>query len=402
MKGIKLSRYGFSLVIIYVIFLSLGAMLRIPQAIFFSLPMIVFFTLGLLSFRNGEIKIRRRFFQSIVFMDETLEYEIEVVSINFEGNISIENNEIKHKIYIKNNDKKIIKGSLKFKKFGKYDYSKINLILADPLYIFKWSYTMEDTLVVRVFPETENLRKFRLKAKKTRAVLGDITSRFLGTGSDFYSIREFIYGDDKKDINWKRTAFADKLMVNQYLTEKSGNTVILLDARRYQKSDEDYEKNLKGSVKAALTLANSILSSRNRLGLIILKNTVDWIYPGYGKKQYLKVVESLLNVESRSISYIPLEFGKRIITRFFPPNSKVIIITSLFDSGINDIVYDLIIKKYEILVIVPYFESTLNSTVKEILSFERRTKIRIISKYANVVEWNVDTPLTKSLEVARL
>ncbi|MEM1724247.1 MAG: hypothetical protein QXW71_00510 [Thermoplasmata archaeon] len=174
-----------------------------------------------------------------------------------------------------------------------------------------------------------------------------------------------------------------------------------MDVRRYEKSDEDYESNLKGSIKAALTLSNVILSSRNRLGLIILKNTVDWIYPGYGKKQYLKIMESLLNVESESISYIPLEYGKRIITKFFPPNSKVIIITSLFDNKINEIVYDLILKRYDLLVLVPYFESAIHDTVKEIISFERRTKIRIISKYAKVIEWNINSPLTKSLEVAK-
>ncbi|MEL9999091.1 MAG: DUF58 domain-containing protein [Thermoplasmata archaeon] len=401
MKNIKLSKYGFSLILAFSVFISLGAMLRIPQAIFFTLPLILFYIIGILFFKDGEIKINRNFLNNIAFVNEELEYEIEIISKGFEGNVTIENGDIRHKVYIKNNETIKVNGKIKFNKFGKYNYSKIDLTLTDPLYIFKFSNSIIDEAVIRVFPEAENLKKFKLKSKKTRVIVGDIPSKFLGKGDDFYSIREFIYGDDKKDINWKRTAFANRLMVNQFLSEKAGNTVILLDVRRYEKSDEDYETNLKGSIKAALTLSNVILSSRNRLGLIILKNTVDWIYPGYGKKQYLKIMESLLNVESESISYIPLEYGKRIITKFFPPNSKVIIITSLFDNKINEIVYDLILKRYDLLVLVPYFESAIHDTVKEIISFERRTKIRIISKYAKVIEWNINSPLTKSLEVAK-
>ncbi|MVT13242.1 MAG: DUF58 domain-containing protein [Euryarchaeota archaeon] len=399
--NIKLTKNGFSLFLIFVIFTSLGAMLRIPQAIFFSIPFVLFFVLGSIMFKNGKISVERRFDNKIAIMGGNIEYTLTVISQGFEGNVTIINRDIKESFYLKNKEKVEIKKSIKFEKFGKYDYSEIIVKFSDPSYLFKGSFTIKDSEILRIFPEMESLRKFTIRARKTRAIIGEIPSRFIGTGTDFHSIREFNYGDDKREINWKRSAFADKLMVNQFLTEKSGNTVILLDVRRYQKSDYDYKEIVENSVKAALTISNAILSSRNRLGLIVLKNTIDWIYPGYGKKQYLKIVEALLTVETKSLSFIPLEYGKKIITRFFPPNSKVIIISSLFDDSINDIVYELILKKYDLEVIVPYYESSKMETVQKILSFERRIKVRIISKYADVIEWNVDTPLTKSMEALK-
>lgn len=402
MKNMKLSRNGFSLFVLFAIFSSLGAMLRIPQAIFISMPFIVFFMLGALTFKNGEIVVKRIFYEKVALVGEGVKYKIIVISRGFEGNVTVENVNIIKNFYLKNNTNIEIDGELRFNKFGKYDYSRIVVKYSDPLNIFKGSFSMEDNEVIRVFPEMENLRKFTVRAKRTRSVIGEIQSRFLGSGMDFHSIRDFHYGDDRRDINWKKTAQTDRIMVNQYLTEKSGNTVILLDVRRYHKSETDYEKYIGSSVRAALTLSNAILSGRNRLGLIILKNTIDWLYPGYGKKQYLRIVESLLTVETRSMSFIPLEYGKRIITRFFPPNSKVIIISSLFDKEIDNIIYELILKKYDIQVVVPYIEESKNETVRKILTFERRVKIRIISKYADVIEWNTQTPLTKSMEAGGL
>ncbi|MGC8599039.1 MAG: DUF58 domain-containing protein [Thermoplasmata archaeon] len=401
MNGLHISKNGITFFIIFGLFASIGALLRIPQAIFFTIPLVVYLSLGAILFKDGEIIVHRKFKEHITIMGEEIEYTITIESNGFEGNVSIENRDIRADLYIKNNEKREINGRIRFENFGKYDYSEIIVRFSDPLYLFKGELRINDTCVIRVFPEMENLRKFRMKSRKTRAVIGEIPSRFLGMGDDFYSIREFEYGDDPRNINWRRTAFVDRLMVNQFYTEKSGNTVLLVDVRRYQKSDIDYLEYIQSSVKAALTLSNAILSTRNRLGLIILKNTVDWVYPGYGKKQYLRIVESLLTVESKSFSYIPLEFGKRIITRFFPPNSKVIIISSLFDKEINEIMYELILKKYDIQVVVPYYQRAKEETVQEIISFERRVKIRMISKYADVIEWNAETPLTRSMEVHR-
>ena len=73
MKNIKLSKYGFSLILAFSVFISLGAMLRIPQAIFFTLPLILFYIIGILFFKDGEIKINRNFLNNIAFVNEELE-----------------------------------------------------------------------------------------------------------------------------------------------------------------------------------------------------------------------------------------------------------------------------------------------------------------------------------------
>lgn len=401
MKQIRITRKAYIYILVFFIFLSFATILRIPQLIFFSLPLIVYIFLGAISFRNGEIEIKRMVENTLIFENESLKFTYIIKSKNIEGVVEIYDNGIVEKFYLKNNEMKKIEKIKKFENFGKYDYSTVRIILNDRFNIFSVLQEMHEDLIIRVYPTPENLRKFQIRPKKTRSIIGDIPSKYIGHGSDFYSIRDFQEGDDIRRMNWKKTAMFDEPMVNDFLTERSGNAVILLDARKYQKSYDDYRKMLKGLVKATLTISTALTRTRNRLGLIILKDTVDWVYPGYGRAQLMKINERLLKVESKTQHYVPLEYGKKIVTRFFPPNSFIIIIGTLFDKEIIDIVIELMAKKYELLVIIPYSIETEKDMVYRIFDAERRVRMRIISKYATVVEWDITKPLTKSMEAIR-
>ncbi len=61
-----------------------------------------------------------------------------------------------------------------------------------------------DTL--SVMPRPERLRGTQLRPRHVGPWPGVIPSRVLGLGTEFYSMREYIPGDDPKRINWKATA----------------------------------------------------------------------------------------------------------------------------------------------------------------------------------------------------
>ncbi len=400
-ENVRPTKNSYILILIFLISISFGIMLRLPILILLSIPIFLYLIVSSIQITGWDIDLQREFSEKIYFQYEDANIKITIQSKSFSGFIKIKNNIFEETYAIKKGEKIVDTKTIKFDDFGIYDFSDIEITLSDFSYLFVNSFSIKDDLKIQVFSRYENVRKFQLKPKRTRSLLGDIPSRYLGQGLDFYSVREFTEGDEKRRINWKRTAYFDKLMVNEYYAEKSGNAVILLDVRRFQKSERDYNNILNGSVKAALTLTNAIARTRNRLGLVILKDTVDWIYPSYGKKQYYKITERLLRVRSFKESYIPLEYGKKIITRFFPPNSYIIIIGTVFDKNINELIMDLIAKKYEILMIIPYISSKEETLSEKILDAERKVRIRTISKYARVIEWNIDYPLTKYLEMVR-
>ncbi len=397
-ENLRPTKNLYVLILIFLVSISMGTILRLPELIILSLPVFLYVLLSIIGIKGWEINVERNFSENIYFQNESAKVTIKIESISFSGFVKIKNSMIEETYSIKKGQKIVYNKTINFREFGIYDFSTIEITLSDFSYLFVKSYTIKNDLTIQVFPEYENVRKFKIKPKRTRSLLGDIPSRYIGSGTDFYAVREFNPGDEKRRINWKRTAMFDRLMVNDYYAEKSGNTVILLDVRRFQKSENDYNKILNGSVRAALTITNAIARTRNRLGLVILKDTVDWVYPSYGKRQYYKITERLLRVRSLKESYIPLEYGGKIITRFFPPNSFIIIIGTVLDKNLNELIMDMIAKKYEILMIIPYFSYGEGTLSEKIMDAERKVRIRTISKYARVIEWNMEYPLTKYLE----
>ena len=72
-----------------------------------------------------------------------------------------------------------------------------------------------------------NLKKILLKAKKQvfGEMLGNNASLFQGEGFEFTELREYIYGDDVRKIDWKTTAKLGKPFIRIYTEERELNVI---------------------------------------------------------------------------------------------------------------------------------------------------------------------------------
>ena len=69
--------------------------------------------------------------------------------------------------------------------------------------------------------------------RRSRNVLsGNYGSVFKGRSMDFDDLREYTYGDDVKDIDWKSTARSNKIMVRRYIAIRKHNILIVADNGR--------------------------------------------------------------------------------------------------------------------------------------------------------------------------
>src|SRR6058998_1180171 len=84
----------------------------------------------------------------------------------------------------------------------------------------------EDAVVA---PTMEDLRRTKLQPRRTRPWFGQVSSRQLGEGTDFWGVREYTAGDEVRRINWKASARLDRLYTNEYEGERSGDVVIVVD-----------------------------------------------------------------------------------------------------------------------------------------------------------------------------
>ncbi len=133
-------------------------------------------------------------------------------------------------------------------------------------------------------------------SKKTRNILdGAYKSIFKGKSLNFDDLREYVPGDNVKDIDWKASARSDSVLVKQYVAERKHNIMFIVDSTVNMQGDT-FLHELKSEV--ALYTAGTIATLANSSG-----DYFAFLY-GKGKEiKYFPFKEQLSNIELALTSY---------------------------------------------------------------------------------------------------
>ena len=108
----------------------------------------------------------------------------------------------------------------------------------------------------------DNLSKIRAQVslytnRKTSNVLdGDFTSVFRGRSLDFDDLREYAYGDNIKDIDWKSSSKTGKTLVRRFIAERKHNVLFVVDTGEKMLADtSEYEEKSEIAIDAFGTIA---------------------------------------------------------------------------------------------------------------------------------------------------
>ena len=123
---------------------------------------------------------------------------------------------------------------------------------------------------VRSWPESQDVYVYPNFTSALGALSGysrdmeGATSQVI-TSSDaaFHALRPYESGDDRRHIHWKMSAHTGQLMMRQYLETRRSHHLIVLDLKRENYREADFEL----AVEAAASLAVSSLSSGQPLTL---------------------------------------------------------------------------------------------------------------------------------------
>jgi uncharacterized protein (DUF58 family) len=265
-----------------------------------------------------------------------------------------------------------------------------------------------ETRVV-VAPVLEDMRRVELTPRRTPAAFGHIASRQPGPGSDFWAVREYVAGDDVRRINWKATARLDRALSNEYVGERSGDVVIVLDARRESFVGTTADNPIEHGVRAVLGIADQVLGSRNRVGLVVEGKLLDRVPLAFGRKQLYRILESLVRV--RAGGEWPFASVAWILSRYFSPDALVVLISPLSDPTALDALEALAARGFELVVISPSpldterahaSPSEATDLAYRILKAERDNLILRLGRIAQVVDWDPATPLALALRRMRI
>jgi len=257
-------------------------------------------------------------------------------------------------------------------------------------------------------PRMEDIRRLKVIPRRTRTLLGQTRSRSIGSGTEFWGLRDYLPGDELRAINWKATARFDRLVSNEFEGERSADTVIILDARREADVGPEGNTTVELGIRATVSLAAKILHAQNRVGLIVQREVIDWVYPAYGRRQLYKLVDHLLHV--RSGGDWPLEHLVWVLSRFFPRNCQVVLVSPMLDAAAKSTVATLAAHGFDLLLVSPspleveramYRKDEFAETAYQVLRLERDTVISELRRHATVVEWDGVSSLAAALKGVR-
>lgn len=201
-----------------------------------------------------------------------------------------------------------------------------------------------------------NMKRHRMiqTSKKTSQILdGSYNSVFKGRSNNFGELREYVDGDDVKDIDWKASARSRKMLVRQYIAEKKHNIMLVMDTNKRMLADT-----AAGAEKRELALM-----SGGTLACLVNQNG-DYVSATYATKTSinhfpfksgLANIENILShyhkvvtMENTSVVGLPLDY----ILRHFKRRMIILIVTDTDGVlGIPDTLLKRLLVLHDILVV---------------------------------------------------
>ena len=120
---------------------------------------------------------------------------------------------------------------------------------------------------------------------------GDYRSRGRGPGLEYADVREYVAGDDPRQIDWNLTARSDRTFIREAHPDRGLDAWLVLDVSR--SLDWGTARMLKREAAAELVLAASILLGRhgNRVGALVFdRGLVRVIPPAAGRNARARLV----------------------------------------------------------------------------------------------------------------
>ncbi|WP_370375504.1 DUF58 domain-containing protein [Micromonospora sp. HM5-17] len=184
---------------------------------------------------------------------------------------------------------------------------------------------------VSVYPVTE---PFDADEAMPRAagLVGGHRSRRPGEGGELAGVRIFGPGDRLRRIDWRVSLRARQLHVAAMLSDRDAEVVLLLDVL----AEAGRSGGVRGSasvldtcVRAAAAIAEHYLHRGDRVSLLEYGPSARRLRPATGRRQYLTVLEWLLDVAVEHSPFEPYDqvFGPHLLSS----NALVVVLTPLVD-----------------------------------------------------------------------
>lgn len=148
----------------------------------------------------------------------------------------------------------------------------------------------------------ESVRRVEVRTNRlvNDTMVGAYLSRFKGRGMEFEELREYIPGDDVRDIDWNVTHRLGRPFVKRFREERELSAVLAVDVSgSFNFGSADRTKR-EFAAEIAATLAMSAARNGDKVALLLFTDEVElFVPPRKGRRHILRIVRELLMAKPR-------------------------------------------------------------------------------------------------------
>lgn len=283
------------------------------------------------------------------------------------------------KIQLSAQNEKKISYTLRPLERGEYYFGHLNIYASSPIGLVTRRFQFSKDAMVPNYPSFLQLRKYMLLAFSNKLFeYGLKKIRRIGHTMEFEQIKDYVNGDDIRNINWKATAKRNQLMVNQYQDERSQPIYSVIDKGRAMKMPFEGLSLLDYAINATLVISNVALKKQDKAGMFTFSRKVEnKVVAERRPMQMNKILETLYNVNT---DFSESDFSRLYIDvkRSITQRSLLLIYTNFetLDALHRQLGYLKAIAKNHLLVVI-FFE---NTELQKLTKAEASNTFEIVQK----------------------
>lgn len=282
---------------------------------------------------------------------------------------------------------------------GEYHFGNLNVFASSIIGLVVRKQQFSAEAMVPNYPSFLQLKKFDFIAFSNRLKFFGLKKiRRIGNTMEFEQIKEYVTGDDIRNINWKATAKKNELMVNQFQDEKSQPIYSVIDKGRVMKMPFNNLSLLDYAINATLVISNIALKKQDKAGMFTFSRKIeDRVVAQRRSSQMNLILESLYNVKT---DFSESDFSRLYvdIKRHVKQRSLLLLYTNFetMDALHRQLPYFQAINKTHLLVVI-FFENTelkeftdrkatntreiFEKTIAEKFRYEKKLIVNELHKY---------------------
>ena len=155
---------------------------------------------------------------------------------------------------------------------------------------------------------------FLARKQKVRSILGGKhASKLRGRGLDFDEVRNYVAGDDIRNIDWKVTARTQKTHTRLFSEEKEKPALIVVDQSKSMFFGSQVRMKSVVAAELAALAAFRVLKEGDRVGgVVFADNGIDIVFPKRDRRNILRFLEKIVERNRELKESLPVRFDEAI------------------------------------------------------------------------------------------